>query len=146
MENSLQTKIYEIARKELGVQEIPGKNNNPRIIEYHSTCTLKATNDETPWCSAFVNWSVIMGGGVGTNNAMARSWLLWGEKITDPEVGDIVVLRRGSDGISGHVGFVAEKPKITDLYLKVYGGNQQDAVCVAKYFKSGLLGYRRIKV
>ena len=45
-----------ITYAELGIREQsePGKHN-ARILAYHQTTTLKATDDETPWCSSFVN-------------------------------------------------------------------------------------------
>ena len=49
------------ARGELGVQEDTGPGSNPRVIEYLHSTTLEggaASTDETPWCSAFVNWCV----------------------------------------------------------------------------------------
>ena len=40
---------FDIARDELGTDEIPGPVHNERILEYHSTTTLNASDDETPW-------------------------------------------------------------------------------------------------
>ncbi len=58
----------DIATAELGVHEdsLPGQHN-ARIVEYHQTTTLKATDDETPWCSSFVNWVMKQSGRSGTN-------------------------------------------------------------------------------
>ncbi len=134
-----------IANKELGVKEVPGSGNNPKIVEYHQACTLKATSDSVAWCSAFMNWCIEKAGGIGTKNAMARSWLLYGEKVASPEVGDIVIFKRGNDGISGHVAFVYEKPSKLSPYIKVIGGNQGDAVSIANYLRANVLGYRRSK-
>src|SRR5262245_39966632 len=51
---------YQVALEELahGVAEIAGPESNPRILEYHASCTLHATNDDVAWCSAFANWCV----------------------------------------------------------------------------------------
>jgi hypothetical protein len=64
----------EIATAELGVHEnsLSGRHN-ARIIEYHQATTLRATTDETAWCSSFVNWVFRQSGRTGTNNAAARS-------------------------------------------------------------------------
>jgi len=43
------------AMKEIGQSEIGGSSHNARIIAYHATTTLRASDDETPWCSSFVN-------------------------------------------------------------------------------------------
>jgi uncharacterized protein (TIGR02594 family) len=75
----------DIAVAELGVHEdsLPGQHN-ARIVEYHQTTTLKSTDDETPWCSAFVNWVMRQSGRTGTDSAAAKSWLGWGSDVTNP--------------------------------------------------------------
>lgn len=127
-----------IAEKEIGVKEIPGSNDNPRIVEYHSATTLKATDDETPWCSAFVNWCMSMAGITGTKSAAARSWLDWGTPLDEPIRGAIVILKRGAPP-SGHVGFVELDMGDT---IRVLGGNQSDCVKYSTYKKATVLGYR----
>lgn len=129
-----------IARAEIGVKEFPGAGDNPRIVEYLRSTTLdpsSASNDETFWCSCFVNWCVERAGLEGTDSAWARSWLNWGKKITTPKVGCITVFKR--DGNSGHVAFYISE---TATKIKVLGGNQSDAVNISDYKKSDLLGYR----
>ncbi|WP_224984859.1 TIGR02594 family protein [Geomonas agri] len=64
-----------IARKEIGQKEVAGHRDNPRILSYHATTTLKATDDETPWCSSFVNWCLKQAGVKGTDSAAATSWV-----------------------------------------------------------------------
>lgn len=142
----IQQAAFEIAKKEIGVKEISGPKHNPKIIEYHFTTGFRATTDEVPWCSSFVNWCITQAGGVGTNDAMARSWLAWGSRIKEPVAGDLVIFSRGSNIVSGHVGFLASKPKIYLPFVYVLGGNQNNQVCVAKYMKWNILGYRRAKV
>lgn len=47
-----------IARAEEGTHEFPGASENPRIVEYLHSTNLGAPSwneDETFWCSAFVN-------------------------------------------------------------------------------------------
>ncbi|MGL5096996.1 MAG: TIGR02594 family protein [Planctomycetia bacterium] len=129
----------EIARAELGTKEFVGtKNNNPRIMEYLKTVG-PFKNDETPWCSAFVNWVMKQVGQPGTDLGTARSWLKWGLPLAAPEYGCITVFKRGDSTWKGHVAFYVGQE---GSYLKVLGGNQGDAVSVAKYAKSRLLGYR----
>jgi uncharacterized protein (TIGR02594 family) len=128
----------DIAKGEIGVKEIVG-GENPRILEYHDCCTLDACEDEVPWCSAFTNWAMKECAIKGTKLANARSWLDWGVTLDKPRVGCVVILRRGNNGTSGHVGFVVGWD---DYYLEVLGGNQSDQVKVSKYKKSDALGYR----
>jgi uncharacterized protein (TIGR02594 family) len=129
-----------IARGELGVKERPGSGNNPRVVEYLNSTDLdsdSASSDETPWCSAFVNWCVERSGNEGTNSAWARSWLDWGRRTEEPVPGCIVVFSRGAN--SGHVAFYVSRDGDS---IRVLGGNQSDQVCEASYPKSRLLGYR----
>jgi uncharacterized protein (TIGR02594 family) len=135
---------------ELGVHEesLPGQHNR-RIIEYHSTTTLRATDDETPWCSSFVNWVMKTAGYRGTNSAAAKSWLDWGIKLTTPQNGAIVVIKRkksGTDHATGsssgfHVGFWVSE---TSTHIRLLGGNQSDQVKYSNFSLSGyeVKGYR----
>ena len=93
-----------IALAEQGVKEYPGDGDNPRIVEYLQSTTLEApmrTNDETAWCSAFVNWCVERAGYEGTDSAWAKSWLNWGKAIPKPRRGCVVILTRGAAAMSG---------------------------------------------
>jgi uncharacterized protein (TIGR02594 family) len=137
---------YRVALRELGVVETSGAADTARIVEYHQATDLRATDDETPWCSAFANWCFLQAGIVGTRSAAARSWLTWGEGISlaegPPRVGDVVVLRRGDSAWQGHVGFYAGEGDGAG-WIRVLGGNQGDAVTVAQYLLTHVLGYRR---
>lgn len=131
-----------IALGELGIAEVKGPKDNPRIVEYHSATSLRASNDEVPWCSSFVNWVMKKVGIKGTNSALARSWLTWGIEVSQkaPKYGSVVVLSRGVGSIAGHVGFYVGKT--VGGQIKVLGGNQGDKVSVALFSKSKVLGYR----
>lgn len=135
-------KYYEIALKEVGTHEVKGKGHNARILEYHKATSLKATEDEVSWCSAFVNWCLKQAGIIGTGKANARSWLTWGISVkAHPELGDICVFWRvDPNGWQGHVGFYAGEDA---THIFVLGGNQGDEVCIKKYAKSSLLDIRR---
>ena len=131
---------FAVAKRELGVAEDLTSDDNPRVVEYLNSTDLdsaSAHNDETPWCSAFVNWCVETTGNEGTNSAWARSWLNWGKPTTKPVPGCIVVFNRGAS--SGHVAFFIRENSDA---IRVLGGNQSDKVCEANYPKSRLLGYR----
>jgi uncharacterized protein (TIGR02594 family) len=133
----------DLAKTEIGTKEIKGKKHNPDILKYHQATTLKATDDETPWCSSFINWCFqACGASNGTKSAAARSWLNWGKKVdlAKAEVGDVVIFSRPGNSWSGHVGLYLNHD---DNNIEVLGGNQSDAVSVAKYSISRLLGVRR---
>lgn len=124
-------KWIEIARREIGQQEIPGRTHNPRIMEYIYTCSniLQTENERkyvaregeegVEWCSAYVNWCLRQAGIVGTNNALAASWINWGTKLSGPQSGAIAVFSWTGAKIN-HVAFVDE----VDGEFKMLGGNQ----------------------
>jgi uncharacterized protein (TIGR02594 family) len=124
----------QVAAAELGVHEnsLPGQHTQ-RIVEYHKTTTLKATTDETPWCSSFVNWVLMKAGVAGTNSAAAKSWLTWGRPIDPPRLGAVTVIKRkgmtqdqATGSASGfHVGFYVSS---TASQVELLGGNQGNQV------------------
>jgi uncharacterized protein (TIGR02594 family) len=127
------------ALQEMGVKEYAGAADNPRIVEYLSSATLgpeDLSNDETPWCSAFVNWCVLKAGYEGTDSAWAKSWLNWGQELEMGRRGCITVFSRNQ---GGHVGFFIGE---SSSGIDVLGGNQSDAVKICTYPTSRLLGYR----
>lgn len=123
-----------IARGEVGQREVAGRRDNPRIVEYHQTTSLRATNDETPWCSSFVNWVLAQAGQRGTGSAAAISWKSWGEPVgglPQARTGDIVVLHRhGAPATSNHVGFLVRSE---DGRVTLLGGNQGNQVKESNY-------------
>lgn len=140
VEKSLAPSWYVVAEGEIGVREVPGDGDNPRVLEYHRYTSLKATKDSVAWCSAFVNACLSWSGVKGTNSAAARSFLAWGRPQKKPELGSITIFWRvRKDGWQGHVGFFLKEQ---GNYIYVLGGNQSDEVNIQGYHKSKLLGYR----
>ena len=127
----------EIALKELGTHEIPGKQNQARILEYHAATSLHASDDETPWCSAFANFVLQKAGFKTTGSAWARSWLNYGVTLDKPVYGCLVIYERGVS--SGHVNFFDHERA---GWIYGLGGNQGDAVNISGYSKQRVLGYR----
>ena len=129
------------AWQELGQTEVPGKADNPRILEYQKHSPDVPDDDEIAWCSDFVGWCVSQAGMEPTHKATARSWENWGSMAIFPEVGDIVVLWRGSPtSWKGHIGFyVGGNAKL----ISMLGGNQSNRVSVREYPVSRVLSYRR---
>ena len=130
----------EVAMGELGQQEVAGSDDNSRIVDYFDSVTYRATDDETPWCAAFVNWVLMEAGIARTESAAALSFAKWGVKTTKPKYGDIVVFDHGHG--RGHVGFFMG----TDgKNVSVLGGNQNDEVNITKFAASKVAHYRTCK-
>ena len=132
-------KWLEIAQGELGVAEVSGDADNPRILEYHQHTGLKASDDEVPWCSSFVCWCMSQAHCISTNKANARSWLTWGVPLHVPAYGCVVVLKRGNNPAQGHVGFLVG---MNNSHVTILGGNQADKVCEMKFPLNQVLSYR----
>ena len=97
---------------------------------------------KSPWCGDFVETCIRVAlpdeplvGALGTNPYWARNWLLFGREV-QPIIGAVLIFERGS---GGHVGFAIGQD---DAHFYVLGGNQSDAVTIARVAKSRLLGAR----
>lgn len=95
-----------------------------------------------PWCGDFVETCIRLAlpaepfpGALGQNAYWARNWALLGQ-ATAPTYGAVLVFSR--DG-GGHVGFCMGDDS---SYFHVLGGNQSNAVTVARIAKSRLLAAR----
>lgn len=131
------------ARAELGVREVPGEADNPRILEYQRCTSMGPTHDETPWCSAFACWVMEKAGIVSPRLANARSWLKWGDALTEPRHGCVIVFSAPARGPhAGHVGFWLDKPHGSGFWVRVLGGNQGNEVREALYPAASVIGWR----
>ncbi|MFN3744750.1 MAG: TIGR02594 family protein [Hyphomicrobiaceae bacterium] len=127
------------AWRELGQSELPGPANNPRIVAMFHELGHYGHGDETAWCAAFVGACLERAGIASTRSLRARSYLDWGTPSDAPETGSVVVLRRGNDPALGHVGFLVG---MTSSHVFVLGGNQSNAVTVAAFDRTLVLGFR----
>lgn len=136
--------MINIALAEYGVTEIPGAEHNPRIVQYSKDIGYAGIiDDETAWCSIFINWCAMKAGLERSKKLNARSWLKIGEEVTEPQVGDIVIFWRSSKtSWKGHVGIFINE---TDKGINCLGGNQSNQVKISTYKKNRLLGYRRLR-
>ena len=105
------------------------------------------------WCAAFVNSILDLNDIPGSDTVsdhplMARSFLTWGEKVSDePQKGDIVVFPRGNQGWQGHVGFYIETQMVDGItHYLILGGNQSNEVNYELYPAWKALSIRRYVV
>lgn len=140
-----------IARNEIGTREIPGREHNPRIMEYIRTVTniLQTENQRryveregeegVEWCSCFVNWCLNAAGIPGTNHGLAESWKNWGTRLDGPKRGAIALFSWKKNGYINHVAFCDE----VDGQFKQLGGNQRgEQVSSVPLPKSNVTHYR----
>ncbi len=142
----LETSLYQVAQRFVGMREVPGNLHNPAIMAMLQLDMEWPTGDEVPWCSAAMNYWAFLLGLPRSKSLMARSWLNVGRVVSANElrVGfDVVIYWRGSKaGRSGHVGLYAGSPSSTTV--ATLGGNQGDEVSIAPYPVRRVLGYRRL--
>jgi uncharacterized protein (TIGR02594 family) len=141
---------YDLATRYIGIHELGTDADHPLIQWWLSLCGFPSSvKDEVAWCSAFVNgmcWEFRL---PRSKSAAARSWLRVGTAIPLVEARpgvDIVVLSRGTGpqpgpsviDAPGHVGFFAGEGHLL-------AGNQGDAVSVAPFDPTHVLGVRRLE-
>lgn len=143
---------FKIAQRFIGVKETPGAMSTPLVLAMLRLDDKSIPNDETAWCSAFANFICHILELPRSRSLAARSWLVVGQSVplTDARIGfDVVVLSRGAGKqpgpevlhAPGHVGFYAGQDGSNVLLL---AGNQGDAVSIAAFPKSRILGIRRL--
>lgn len=112
-----------------GLEEIPGPKHNPDIVAAHQLTSLKAQDDETPWCSAILCAWMERAGFKSTRSAAAASWRSWGRELPDggQRLGCVVVMSRVG---GNHVALYLDED---DTGVYCLGGNQGDRVSVRRY-------------
>jgi uncharacterized protein (TIGR02594 family) len=127
-----------LARADLGLAEIPGKDTAPTITRWLRELRAWWSDDETPWCGvAVAAWMRGAGLELPQHWYRAKAWLEWGYGIPGPCHGCVVVFGRQG---GGHVGIVVGVAQ--DGRLMVLGGNQGNKVSIAPFDRFRVLGYR----
>lgn len=125
-----------------GTHEGTKRKPNPEVQALFADAGFPHIKDTTgvAWCAAFCGAHLARAGHASGKTLAARGFEDYGVKLDKPRLGCIVVMWRGSPkSWTGHVGFYV-KEDATHVY--VLGGNQSDAVTVAKFPKSRVLCYR----
>ena len=130
-------KWISIARTYIGVKEGPGAADNPIVVAmYAKAGHPEVKHDAVPWCAAFVGAILRAANIKSTDTLWALDYAKWGQALKGPVVGAVATKKR--DG-GGHVAFVVGYDA-NAVYL--LGGNQGDAVCIAKYPRAVINSYR----
>jgi uncharacterized protein (TIGR02594 family) len=144
---------FAVGARFLGLAEQPGAAQSPAIVAMLQLTDRSVHDDETPWCSAFVNYVAWLLGLPRSNSLAARSWLNVGTAVplTAARQGyDVVILSRGERPAPawelhapGHVAFFAAwRPG--QRQVELLGGNQGDRVSLATFDDARVLGVRRL--
>ena len=122
------------ARRNLGIAEVTGPKTSPVIASWLHKLRAWWQDDETPWCGVFVAACFdTVGCALPKNWMRAKAWLDWGQVLSSPELGCVVVFERPG---GGHVGFVVGRTP--EGSLLVLGGNQGNKVSIAARTEVGL--------
>jgi uncharacterized protein (TIGR02594 family) len=150
--NKIEITAFELAQRFVGIKEVSGTASNSQILSMLQLDNRWIQDDETAWCSAFVNYVCWLLRLPRSKSLTARSWLGVGRSILigNAEVGfDVVILQRG-DGVQpgpdviqapGHVGFYAGYDQGS---IQLLAGNQGNTVSVAGFALDRVLGIRRL--
>lgn len=135
---ALEPQWVRLARADLGLQEIPGKDTHPKIRQWLIDLGAWWRDDETAWCGvAAGHWIRSCGYRVPRSPWRARAWLDWGLEIDEPCIGAVAIYSRKG---GGHVNFlVGQTP---DGRLLGIGGNQGNRVSIAAFDPARLIGLR----
>lgn len=133
-----------LARKYIGVREIPGPKSDPTILGFARRIggwvASWYTDEKTPWCALFVNAVLqeakLPMSGTGVALVRAKSFLSYGTALAVPSLGCILVFERPG---GGHVGFYMGE---TLKAYRVLGGNTSDSVSEAWLAKDRCLAMR----
>lgn len=135
--------LIETALNEYGNREIVGAKHNSEIVKYFQEIGFKQVkDDETAWCSAFVNWVAMKSDCLRSKKLNAKSWLEVGIKTETPRIMDVCIFNRGDvKSWQGHVAFYIKE---TSNGVWVLGGNQANQVKIEFYPKHKLIEIRDI--
>lgn len=130
----------DVARGKMGLHEV--RDNSLLSRWLRSDGKTLGDPARMPWCGDFVETCIALtlpDEDLPRNPYGARNWLTFGIPVP-PQVGAVLVFWRGRrDGWQGHVGFYVGE----DMdHFHVLGGNQSNAVTIARIRKDRLLGAR----
>lgn len=131
-----------VASSYIGLTEWKGSKHNPVIVNMFARILAPwFTDDETPWCAAYVGGVLEECGIASTKSARARSYENYGIDCGGPCVGAIGVLSRGnpSNG-KGHVIFVTGRDENGNIVG--IGGNQANTVSEAPFNVERFVSFR----
>ena len=127
---------------EIGVKEVAGPGDHPRIVEYHGATRAGRAPDRVAWCSSLLCWVFEQANIDHTGSKSSQSWLRWG--VHSPiGMGAVGIIRNPIRRNRGHCGIVVGYDKRWRVIL--LGGNQRDQVSLRAYPYRKFVGFRMPK-
>jgi uncharacterized protein (TIGR02594 family) len=128
----------EVAERERGVrQDTPRQYEYMRVLNANEFIAATATNG---WCGAFAKWALLQAGYQAPKSLDVHDWLAYGQPVTTPRAGDLVVFRQ-------HVAFYVTR--LFNGQVLILGGAQAEfpgertSVCQLWVDEADVLAYRR---
>ena len=135
--------VYEEAKRWEGKAAMANRQELKALLTDHNNQPVDPAR--IPWCAAFANAILNREGYSTTGSLAARSFLALNHKTKDPQVGDIVITKRGRSNATGHVGFFEGFEEVDGVrYVKVFGGNTDRSVSTGWFPVTAVLGYRKV--
>ena len=138
---------YDYAAMWIGKDEIADRQELMGLFK--KTIGRAVDPRQTPWCAGFVDAMLRNAGFPIHDTLWARDFLNYGTAVSQPKVGNIVVLKRGR--VNGHVGFFHSyfKDRNGRTWVGVLGGNtttrgSEGNVSIGYFPFDYVLGFRRI--
>lgn len=150
--------LWSLSEMAIGVREVPlGSNTGPRIRDYLAKCERngkKVGLDAAEWCAAFASAAQQACGTSGEahqyrisgeeieKDAKANGRWYTMEKHACPKVGDLCILKRGSEAWQRHVCRVVDFDTTTGAMVTI-GGNEGGTIRLTKrnYNDPAVLGF-----
>lgn len=133
---------YEEALRLIGTKEDESYRSNPEILQWAKKLNIDYRTDDIPWCGLFVAHCIgatLPDEELPSHPLAARSWAKFGGP-SEAMRGAVLVFWRDSKASGrGHVGFYYAED---DEAFHVLGGNQSNAVNLARVAKNRLLAVR----
>jgi uncharacterized protein (TIGR02594 family) len=127
-----------MARRDLGVRETLGPNDSGWIRAMWAKLSAGWLLGQ-PWCGgAMAKWVSEAGHAYPKRFYRALTWADWGNAAPGPRLGAVAVLTRKG---GGHVGIVTAITA-NGSHVRLFGGNQNDAVNEAWFPASRVTAYR----
>ena len=123
---------------DIGLREIPGAADQPRILAMLKATAAWLTSEADAWCgAAMAQWMRQAGIDPPPKSYRAMSWTNWGNAISVPKRGCVVVLPREG---GGHVALAVGWGK--NRTIVCLGGNQGDSVGLASFPVDRIVAFR----